>query len=85
MLVTVVDGDQRAAFSIATTPKRRGGRNSFSWIAPLFSWYIPYNAEEVSSTIFKVFGMTQPGIEPKSPRPLVNTLPARPMSGANNQ
>ena len=29
----------------------------------------------VSSTIFKVFGMTRPGIEPRSPRPLPNTLP----------
>ena len=28
-------------------------------------------SKEVSSTIFKVFGMTQPGIEPRSPRPLV--------------
>ena len=24
--------------------------------------------------------MTQPGIEPRSPRPLANTLPTRPMS-----
>ena len=27
----------------------------------------------VSSTIFKVFGMTRPGIKPRSPRPLANT------------
>ena len=53
-LATVIDGDQKAPFSIATTPK-----------------------EEVSSTIFKVFGMTWPGIEP---RPLANTLPTWPMS-----
>ena len=26
---------------------------------------------------FWVFGMTQPGIEPRSPRPLANTLPIR--------
>ena len=26
----------------------------------------------VSSTIFKVFGMTRPGIEPRSPGPLAN-------------
>ena len=32
---------------------------------------------EVSSTIFKVFDMTQPGIEPRSPWPLANTLPTR--------
>ena len=28
----------------------------------------------VSSSIFKVFGMTRPGIEPRSPGPLANTL-----------
>ena len=33
-----------------------------------------------SSTIFGVFGMTQPGIEPKSPWPLPNTLLIRPMA-----
>ena len=32
---------------------------------------------EVSSTILKVFGMTRPGIEPRSPGLLVNTLPTR--------
>ena len=31
-------------------------------------------SKEVSSTIFKVFGMTRPGIEPRSPGPLANTL-----------
>ena len=34
LLVTVVKGDQRAPFSIATTPRCRGGRYSFPWIAP---------------------------------------------------
>ena len=32
-----------------------------------------------SSTIFWVFGMTWPGIEPRSPRPLANTLLIKPM------
>ena len=32
----------------------------------------------VSSTIFKVFGMTPPGIEPMSLGPLANTLPTIP-------
>ena len=32
-------------------------------------------SKEVSSTIFKVFGMTRPGIEPKYPGPFANTLP----------
>ena len=34
----------------------------------------------VSSSIFKVFGMTRPGIEPRSPGPLANTLTAGLMS-----
>ena len=32
-----------------------------------------------SSTIFWVFGMNQPGIEPRSPKPLENTLLIRTM------
>ena len=36
--------------------------------------------DEVSSTIFKVFIMTRPGIEPRSPGPLAHTLPTRPMN-----
>ena len=38
-------------------------------------------SKEASSPIFWVFGMTRPGIEPRSPGPLANTLTARPMSG----
>ena len=37
-------------------------------------------SKEVSSTIFKVFGMTRSGIEPRSPGSLANTQPIRPMS-----
>ena len=33
-----------------------------------------------SSTIFKVFGMTRPGIEPRSPEPLANILLIRSMA-----
>ena len=32
-------------FSIATTPRCRGGYYSFPWIAPLYPWYGPYIAE----------------------------------------
>ena len=31
-----VEGDQKVPFSIATTPRCRGGRYSFPWIAPLY-------------------------------------------------
>ena len=36
-LATIVEGDPKAPFSIATTPRCRGGRYSFPWIAPLYS------------------------------------------------
>ena len=44
-LATVVKGDPKAPFSIATTPRCRGGRYTFPWIAPLYTWYVPYNTE----------------------------------------
>ena len=33
--LTVVECDPKASFSIATTPRCRGGFYSFPWIAPL--------------------------------------------------
>ena len=44
-LTTVVKGNQKAPFSIATKQKCRGGRYSFPWIAPLSPRYVPYIAE----------------------------------------
>ena len=44
-LSTVVEGDPKAPFSIIATPRCRGGRDSFPWIAPLYPWSVPYNAE----------------------------------------
>ena len=41
-LVTLVEVDQKAPFSIATTLKFRGGHYSFPWIAPLYPWYVLY-------------------------------------------
>ena len=35
-LATIVEGDPNAPFSIATTPRCRGGRYSFPWISPLY-------------------------------------------------
>ena len=40
-------------------------------ILTLWWWVL---SKATSSTIFCVFGMTRPGIEPWSPRPLANTL-----------
>ena len=45
-------------------------------IPTLYCWVL---SKEVSSTIYKVFGMTQPEIEPRFPRLLANTLPTRPI------
>ena len=46
-------------------------------IHTLYCWVL---SKEASSTIFKVFGIMQPGIEPSSAGPLVNTLPTRSMN-----
>ena len=45
ILATVVKSDQKAPFSLATTPRCRGGCYSFLWIAPLYPWYVPFIAE----------------------------------------
>ena len=44
-LATIVEGDQNALFSIATTSRCRGGRYSFPYIAPLYPRYVPYITE----------------------------------------
>ena len=60
-----------------------GGRYSFPCIVPLYSQCVPYNADvlrkDVSITIFWLFSVTQPEIEPQSPEPLANTQPTRPI------
>ena len=82
-LFLFVEGHQKAPFSIAATPKCRGvlllflGCSTLPLIRTLYCWVL---SREVSSTIFKVFGMTRPGIEPRSPGPLANTLSTKPMS-----
>ena len=43
----------------------------------LYCWVL---TKDVSNTIFKIFGMMRCGIKAKSPWPLANTLPTRPMS-----
>ena len=44
-VATLVEGDPKAPFSIATTPRCRGGYNFIPWIAPLYLWSISYSAE----------------------------------------
>ena len=80
-LTTVVEGDPKAPFSIATTLKCRGALllslncSTLPLIRTLYCWVL---SKEVSSTIFKVLGMTRPGIESWSTGPLANTLPTWP-------
>ena len=83
-LATVVEGNPKALFSIATTPRCRGRAvllsqdcSTLSSIRTLYCWVLN---KEVSSTIFKVFGMMWPGIELRSPGPLANTLTTWSMS-----
>ena len=45
LVVTFVEGDPKALFSIATTPRYWGKRSPFSGIAPLYRSSLPYNAE----------------------------------------
>ena len=71
------DDDPKAPFSIATTLRCSGGHYSFPWIVPLYPWSVPYNARVKQGGMkyhFWIFGITQPGIEPRSPGPLVNNL-----------
>ena len=44
-LATLVKDGLKAPFSIATTPRWRGRHHSIPWIAPLYPWSLPYNAE----------------------------------------
>ena len=72
---TIVEGDPKAPFSIATIP-RSLDFSTLPLIRTLSCWVLRNAA---SSTIFWVFGMTRPGIEPRSPVPLANTLLIRPI------
>ena len=77
-----VVGDPKAHFSIATKLRCRGGWYSFSWIAPLTldTDFIMLSVKQGGiKQHFWVFGITPPGIEPRFPGPLVNTLRTRPM------
>ena len=44
-LATLVEGHLKAPSSSATTLRYRGGCYSIPWIAPLYPWSLPYNAE----------------------------------------
>ena len=39
--MTIIEGDPKAPYSKATTPRCREGRYSFLWIAQIYPWYVP--------------------------------------------
>ena len=44
-LATIVEGDPKTPFSIATTPRCRRGYYTISWVASLYTCSSPYSAE----------------------------------------
>ena len=88
--MTVVEGDPKAPFLIATTPRCSKGTTSFPGLLhfTLDLYLIMLSVKQGGIEypffflfFFWVFGMTWPGIEPRSPGPLANTLTIMPMSG----
>ena len=71
-LATVLEGDLKAPFSIATAMRCRGGLHF-----TLDTNLIILSAKQggIKYHFLKVFSKTWPGIEPWFPGPLVNTLP----------
>ena len=73
----------RLLFSIATTPRCRGSATSSPrWLQCILDPYlIMLSAKQGGIKYhFWVFGMTRPGIEPRSSGQLANTLLIRPMA-----
>ena len=82
-LAILVEGDPKAPFSIATT--LRCGEGTFPFLGLfhfiLDAYLIMLSVKQaIIEYHFWVFGMTRPGIEPRSPGPLANTLLIRPMA-----
>ena len=77
-LATLVEGDQKAPFSIATTLTCRRGHyfNPRLLYFTLDMYLILLSVKQGGIKYhFKVFGMMRLGIEPRSSGPLANTLP----------
>ena len=76
--MTFVEGDMKAPFSIATRPRCREGDTPFPGFFhfTLDPFLIMLSVKQGRTKYH--FGMTRPGIEPRSFRPLANTLHFRP-------
>ena len=82
MLSILVEGDLKAPFSIATTPRRREGHYSINGLLH-FTLYLYLLMLSVKQDGFKyyfwAFGMIPPGIDHRSPGPLMNALTIKPI------
>ena len=76
-MVTLVEGDPKTPFSIATTLRCRGGRYSITLDPYLIMLSVKPGGIKYQ---FWVFVMTRPGIEPRSLRLVANTLLFRRMA-----
>ena len=79
----LVEGDPKAHFSIATTPKCKRGTSLFPLLLHLYldTYLIMLSIKQSGIKYYFVsFGMTRPGIEPLIPGGLANILLFRPMA-----
>ena len=77
-MATVVEGDQKTPFSIATTPYVGDGATPFPGLVHfiLVMELIMLSVKQGCIKYhFKAFGMKRPGIGPRSPRLLANSVP----------
>ena len=67
-MATLIEGDPKASFSIATTPRCREERYSIPRVAPLYSWSLRYRrwvlSKVASSTIFESLVWIDLGFDP---------------------
>ena len=81
--MTLVEGNSKAPFSIATTPRCGGGCYSFPWITPLTldPYFIMPIVKQggIKYHFLSLWYDTWSGIEPQSSGPLANSLKIMPM------
>ena len=82
-MVTLVNADPKAPFSIATTSRCREGWYSVPWIAPLYPWSLHYSDEAKQGGIknhFLSLWYESTWDWPLVSRTIVNTLLIRPVN-----
>ena len=77
-LVTIAEGNLKAPFSIATTPRCSGGRYSFPWISPLtLEQYLLRTAHWLSDRVFANslgdWGLISGQVIPKTQKVVLDT------------